>query len=481
MTIFKQYSSKWGKKNYNGSSSIAAAACGPFSVANCVVEFNPKIDPMAIVKFMQTHGYAVRNHGTAWSGIPAAMKAFGMTDVHEVNVDKSMADVWNYMSKGYEAVFLFRGGSRGGVCWTTGGHYVAMVAYKVKDGKHYLQAKDSGGRDHDGWYAYETTMKGLIPKVWVGKKPGATPTPKPQKVYPRCIDVSEHQGNINWAKVKASGINYAIIRVGYGKNNIDAHFIKNISEALKAGLKVGVYWFSYAYTLDMVIKEAQYLLKAIAPYKKKITLGAFFDFEYDSMNYCKKHKVNPSKATLTNWHKAFCEEVKKGGVTPGFYYNYDYKCNHIDVKSLPYRNWYALYDTGDKQTGCYMQQYSSKGKVNGIAGNVDMNWLFWAEPSPAPKPAPAKKLKVDGVFGKDTIKAVQKWVGVAQDGLCGAKTTKGVQKKVGANADGIWGRKTTKALQTYLSKKGYKPTDSSAMDKKTVMALQTFLNKEVLK
>lgn len=482
MTIFKQYSSKWGKKNYNGSSSIAAAACGPFSVANCVVEFNPKLNPMDVVRYMQTHGYAVRNHGTAWSGIPAAMKAFGMTDVHEVDVSKSMAKVWDYMSKGYEAVFLFSGGSRGGICWTTGGHYVAIVGYKIKDGKHYLKAKDSGGRDHDGWYAYETTMRGLIPKVWVGKKPGSTPTPTPpKKVYPKCIDVSEHQGAINWKKVRDSGIDYAIIRVGYGKNNIDKHFAKNISEAIKAGLKVGVYWFSYAYTDEMVAKEVVYLLRAIAPYRGKISLGAFFDYEYDSMNYAAKHNAKPSKATLTRWHKIFCEGVKKGGIAPGFYYNYDYKCNHINIKELPYRNWYALYDTNDKQTDCYMQQYSSKGKVNGISGNVDMNWLFWAEPGPAPKPTPSKKLKVDGEFGKETIKAMQKWVGTTQDGICGAKTTKKVQAKVGTKIDGRWGRNTTRQLQSYLWHKGYHPTDSSAMDKQTVMALQEFLNKEVLK
>ena len=117
MTIFKQYDSRYGKKNYNGSSTCAAAACGPFSVANCVVEFNPKLNPMDVVKFMQKHGYAVRNHGTAWSGIPAAMKAFGMEDVKEVNVDKSMNEVWKYMEKGYEAVFLFRGGSRSEQVW----------------------------------------------------------------------------------------------------------------------------------------------------------------------------------------------------------------------------------------------------------------------------------------------------------------------------------------------------------------------------
>lgn len=178
MTIYKQYDSRWAKKNYNGSSSIGTAACGPFSVANVIVE-HKAINPMDVVKFMQNNGYAVRNQGTAWDGIPAALKHFGATDVKAVDVSRSMAKVWEYMKKGYDAVFLFRKGSKGGVCWTTQGHYVGMVGYMFKNGKHYLKAKDSGGRDHDGWYAYETTMRGLIPQVWVGKVDGTKPTPKP--------------------------------------------------------------------------------------------------------------------------------------------------------------------------------------------------------------------------------------------------------------------------------------------------------------
>ena len=74
MTIYKQYDSRWAKKNYNGSSTIGTAACGPFSVANIVVEHNP-INPLDVVRYMQKNGYAIRHQGTAWAGIPAALKA----------------------------------------------------------------------------------------------------------------------------------------------------------------------------------------------------------------------------------------------------------------------------------------------------------------------------------------------------------------------------------------------------------------------
>lgn len=180
---FKQYDSRWGKKNYNGSSNMAGAGCGPSSVANLVYPINHKINPWTVAKYMKKHGYAVYNHGTDWDGIPAAMKHYGMEDVKNINVSNSMANVWGYLRKGYVADFLFSAGSRGGVCWTTQGHYVAVTDYKLKNGKHWLYTRDSGGRDHDGWYCYETQMRGLVFKVWVGKLPGESQKPKKETTY----------------------------------------------------------------------------------------------------------------------------------------------------------------------------------------------------------------------------------------------------------------------------------------------------------
>lgn len=165
---FKQYDSRWGSKNYNGSSNMATAGCGPTSCANLLHAVNSKITPVETMKYMQSHGYAIRNNGTAWSGIPACMKWGGLQDVKNVS---AMDDVFKNLAKGYCAVFLFRGGSRGGICWTTAGHYIAVTDYKEKDGKHYLYTRDSGGRNHTGWYCYETQMRGLIPQIWVGKVP----------------------------------------------------------------------------------------------------------------------------------------------------------------------------------------------------------------------------------------------------------------------------------------------------------------------
>ena len=163
---YRQYDSRWGKKNYNGSSNYATAACGATSCANILYAINPSITPLTTGKYMQQHGYAIRNNGTAWAGIPACLKYFGAQDVRQVD---KMADVFKLCAEGYVGVFLFGAGSRGGVTWTTSGHYIAVTGYKVVNKKHYFKTFDSGGRKHDGFFCYETQMRGLIPRIWLCK------------------------------------------------------------------------------------------------------------------------------------------------------------------------------------------------------------------------------------------------------------------------------------------------------------------------
>ena len=192
---YLQYDSRWGKKNYNGSSNMATAGCGPTSCADFAYAVDGKTTPIQTMKFMQKNKYAIYNNGTAWSGIPACMEAFKLQDVKDINVDSTMKRVWDYLGNGYCADFLFRAGSRGGVCWTTSGHYVAVTNFRYRDGQHWLYTRDSGGRGHTGWYSYEKHMKGLIPKVWVGNA-----IPKPQKKtkykgkYPTTF-ISKEQGD----------------------------------------------------------------------------------------------------------------------------------------------------------------------------------------------------------------------------------------------------------------------------------------------
>lgn len=193
----------------------------------------------------------------------------------------------------------------------------------------------------------------------------------------KVIDVSEHQGVIDWRKVKAAGVKGAVIRAGYGRGNVDSQFKNNIEGAINAGIKnLGVYWFSYAYDCEMAKREAHYASDVIMKYKDRLNIGVFFDWEYDSMNYAIKNSTKPDRYLITDMNLEFCKEIEKLGFVAGFYTNLDYQNNYIDVSRLTaYRKWFAWY-TSMTQYDCFMWQYNSEGAVSGIAGDVDMNVLY---------------------------------------------------------------------------------------------------------
>lgn len=218
----------------------------------------------------------------------------------------------------------------------------------------------------------------------------------------KIIDVSEHQNEINWEKVKAAGIDGAIIRAGFGRGNIDKYYRRNIKGAIDAGLKyIGVYWFSYAYTIDMVKREAQLMNDLIIGYKDKLNLGVYFDWEYDSRKYASKHGAIVNRQILTALTKTFCEQMKGFGYIAGYYLNLDYELNHVDVSQLKeYRKWFAQYNA-TRSRECFIWQYTSKGKVNGIQGNVDMNELVGSLPKE--KPASKPKAKTNMQIAQEVI------------------------------------------------------------------------------
>lgn len=176
---FKQYDSRWGTLKYpSGSDNMANSGCGATACASVIVN-NSKyknITPKDTRNFMVKNGYAIANQGTAWSGIAACLKHYGLS----VKEHKDMDSFFKEMAKSKrKAIILFRGGTRGGVTWTNGGHYVCAVNYKVKNGKHWLYIYDGGQRKHTGWYCYEKHMKGLIPTLWTCYVPSSTkPTVK---------------------------------------------------------------------------------------------------------------------------------------------------------------------------------------------------------------------------------------------------------------------------------------------------------------
>lgn len=194
------------------------------------------------------------------------------------------------------------------------------------------------------------------------------------------IDISSWQTNIDWAKVKADGVGFAIIRAGYGSSlsQKDNQFENHIKGALGVGLKVGIYWFGYAYNATTGAKEADICNEVIKGYKDKIELPVFYDWEYDSESYIKKMGYTPTKDLVTSTTIGFMDRMKALGYKTGFYTNWDYLSRLYDYSRLKnYDLWMASYSSS-KPSGydCAIQQYSASGKVNGINGNVDMNWLY---------------------------------------------------------------------------------------------------------
>ena len=190
----------------------------------------------------------------------------------------------------------------------------------------------------------------------------------------RGIDVSKYQGNIDWGAVAASGINFAIIRVGYRGSSSgalvqDPYFKKNISGATKAGIKVGLYFFTQAVNEAEAVEEASMAMSLASGYK--VTYPIFIDTESASGG-----RANGlSKSARTVVVKAFCQTVRNGGYKAGVYASKSWYANQLNASALNgYCIWVAQYNSSCTYSGKYdMWQYSSKGSVSGIKGNVDMN------------------------------------------------------------------------------------------------------------
>lgn len=201
------------------------------------------------------------------------------------------------------------------------------------------------------------------------------------------IDVSEHNGIIDWRKVAASGIDFAVIRAGLGCKS-DARFEENIQGASRAGLAVCVYWFAYALDVNGATKEADFCAKIIVPYGKRIHV--YYDFEYDTERYAAERNVQYSKRSRTDIIKAFCDRMKKHGYRCGVYINIDYlayRTNRTELSKYPL--WLAAWrradgiadfsttspdDLPDKYKGAMIWQF---GKCSFGGQDIDINYGYF--------------------------------------------------------------------------------------------------------
>ena len=196
------------------------------------------------------------------------------------------------------------------------------------------------------------------------------------------IDVSYHQGEIDWERVAADGIDFAILRVGYrgyesGALNLDEQFHTYINGALDAGLDVGVYFFSQAVTAEEAVEEANFVMEQLQRYD--ITFPVVFDWEIMESEYARTNDIAPY--TVTECAAAFCDTIADGGYTPMVYGSLKFALFKLDMSKLnDYGFWYAEYKDGHNEPmypyDFQMWQYASDGRVDGIEGDVDLNICF---------------------------------------------------------------------------------------------------------
>ena len=188
--IFRQYDGPWAKKPYpTKGCTVSGAGCGLVACTHIAIEQEAKKNwtPETLRPHMLK--YAVAGQGTTWNGITKTLEYLG----HKVKyIDEStpMKDAFAELNKGNRiGIILFYGGyskrykkwyrTPDGTVWTGNGHYMMFGDYKYKDGNHWFNMKDSGGRKHDGWYSYEKSMKGCVGQMWIVERVGAqTTSPK---------------------------------------------------------------------------------------------------------------------------------------------------------------------------------------------------------------------------------------------------------------------------------------------------------------
>lgn len=216
------------------------------------------------------------------------------------------------------------------------------------------------------------------------------------------MDISTFQGNISWDKV--TGIDFVIIRAGYGSNNIDNKAVQNIKGCISRKIPFGLYWFSYALSVNDAAREADYVCDIADKYKLTFPIIAY-DWEYDSDDYAVKCGVSMTNDKRYQFASAFLKRVKQRGYTPIIYVNYDYLNKGFGNLINEYDVWFAYPGGSSKPDvkGLTIWQYSWKGNVPGISADVDMNYCYKdyktsSAPSSNTKPDSTSKYTAEAVI-----------------------------------------------------------------------------------
>ena len=253
------------------------------------------------------------------------------------------------------------------------------------------------GRADIQTYSNSLEKAGGIVTQWNGKSYTHTAENATGKSIAVGIDVSYYQGNIDWNKVKAAGVDYAILRVGYrayesGSLGKDVKFQSYIQGAKKAGIQVGAYIFSQAITEEEAREEADFAVEQIEKSGYELDLPLAIDCEYAAEGVGRLYHAGLSKEEQTNVARAFCEQAIARGYQPMIYSSSSWFYGKMDGEQLgqKYMLWMARYNTysynaeTEAQKAFYggqidIWQCSSEAKVDGISRNVDLNWFYLDE------------------------------------------------------------------------------------------------------
>lgn len=179
---------------------------------------------------------------------------------------------------------------------------------------------------------------------------------------------SEKNGGIDWDKVAKSGVSFAMVRIGYF-NDMDPYYSMNMTGAAAKGMKTGVFFYTQALDTQTAVEEAKYVLRMVKDY------AVSYPIAYDVES---KHLLdnNLSKQQITDNINAFCKTITEAGYRPVVYANNEWLTNHIDMSQVPYDVWYARYGTINNYQNRTIWQCTDQGRVDGIDGNVTIEFSF---------------------------------------------------------------------------------------------------------
>ena len=234
--------------------------------------------------------------------------------------------------------------------WTSSNKYVATVN---SDGKIYAKSLGSTTISYRTYNNKTASFKLTVSGSAV-----------------KCLDISTWQGYVDFNKVKSAGYNYVILRAGFGReySQKDNTFERNYANAKAAGIKVGVYWFSYSTSPSDAYREANACLYCLNG--KRLDMPVYYDLEYQPA-------MSMSNSNYTQMALNFCSTIKKAGYKSGVYSSasvYGYLLNRQTLINNGVSIWNAQWSSYCS-VPCDIWQYSEKGQVNGISASVDMNYI----------------------------------------------------------------------------------------------------------